>query len=219
MNGESWLRRHWVKLVGLFIGVLVPLWLFGSLAEDVVEREVFFFDRPILLFLHSQASLVLDSVMVFFTKAGSALVLIPFNVIVFIILLRQRNRPAASFWVLAVSGAALLNLLAKHAFARTRPDLWISILPESTFSFPSGHAMQSMAVAAALTLLAWPTHRRWGVVVLATCFVFLVGVSRIYLGVHYPSDILGGWSASLVWVIGLSILFKGRLDRKAPRSG
>jgi membrane-associated phospholipid phosphatase len=219
VNGESWLHLHWVKLVVLFIGVLVPLWLFGSLAEDVVEHEVFFFDRPILLFLHSHASPVLDAVMVFFTKAGSALVLVPFNVMVFIILMRRCNRAAASFWALAVAGAALLNLLAKHAFARTRPDLWISILPETTFSFPSGHAMQSMAVAAALTLLAWPTQGRWGALVLGTCFVFLVGMSRVYLGVHYPSDILGGWAASLSWVIGLSILFKGRLARKAPRNG
>jgi undecaprenyl-diphosphatase len=156
--------------------------------------------------------------MVFFTKAGSALVLVPFNVIVLIILLWRRNRPAATFWALAVSGAALLNLLAKHAFARTRPDLWISILSETSFSFPSGHAMQSMAVAAALTLLAWPTHWRWRTLVLGTCFVFLVGMSRVYLGVHYPSDILGGWSASLGWVVGLSILFKGRFAKKEPRN-
>ena len=218
MNEEFWPHRYYVKLVVLFIGVLMPLWLFGSLAEDVVEHDVFFFDRPILLFLHRNASPLLDSVMVFFSKSGSALVLIPFNVMVFAILMWRCNRAAASFWALAVAGAALLNLLAKHAFARTRPALWISIFPETTFSFPSGHAMQSMAVAAALTLLAWPTHRRWGALLPATCFVFLVGISRVYLGVHYPSDILAGWSASLVWVIGLSILFKERFARKERRN-
>jgi membrane-associated phospholipid phosphatase len=217
VNRESWLHNQCVKLVVLFIGVLVPLWLFGSVAEDVVEHEVFFFDRPILLFLHSHVSALLDSAMVFFSKSGSAVVLVPFNVTVFAILMRRCNHSAASFWALSVSGAALLNLLAKHAFARTRPDLWIAILPETTFSFPSGHAMQSMAVVAALTLLAWPTHWRWAALVLGTCFVFLVALSRVYLGLHYPSDILGGWTASLVWVIGLSIRFKGRLARKGRR--
>jgi membrane-associated phospholipid phosphatase len=217
MTGESWLHRHYVKLMALFIGVLVPLWLFGNVAEDVVEHEIFFFDRPVLLFLHSNVSALLDSTMVFFSKSGSAVVLVPFNVMVFAILMWRCNHAAASFWVLSVSGAALLNLLAKHAFARTRPDLWISILPETTFSFPSGHAMQSMAVVAALTLLAWPTHWRWAALVIGTCFVFLVALSRVYLGLHYPSDILGGWLASLVWVIGLSIRFKGRLARKERR--
>jgi membrane-associated phospholipid phosphatase len=103
----------------------------------------------------------------------------------------------------------LLNLLAKSAFARVRPDFWVSLLPETTFSFPSGHAMQSMAVVAGLVALTWRGRWRWPVALIGLCVVFLVGLSRIYLGVHYPSDILAGWTAALAWVIGLSVLFKG----------
>jgi undecaprenyl-diphosphatase len=114
----------------------------------------------------------------------------------------------AAFWVLAVGGTALLNMLAKHVFARVRPDFWVSLLPETTFSFPSGHAMHSMAVVAALVALTWHSRWRWLVALIGVCFVFLVGLSRIYLGVHFPSDILAGWTASLTWVIGLSFLFR-----------
>ena len=93
----------------------------------------------------------------------------------------------------------MLNIAAKHAFARTRPSLWESISPESTFSFPSGHAMGSMTLAWVCMLLAWRTGWRWPVTIAALAFTLLVGLSRIYLGVHYPSDILAGWTAASVW--------------------
>ena len=205
---KSWLYRHYLKLIILFGGVLVPLYLFGALAEEVVEQEIFSFDKPILLFFHSHANAVLDVTMIFFTRAGSAAALVPLDVLVFLYLLWRRDRMQAVFWPLAVAGAALLNQLAKHVFARIRPDFWISSLPESTFSFPSGHAMQSMAVVAGLVVLTWDGRWRWPVMLIGVCFVLLVGLSRIYLGVHFPSDILAGWTASLAWVIGLSVLFK-----------
>lgn len=213
-HSASWLRRHYIKLLILFGGVLAPLYLFGMLAEDVVEKEIFFFDKPILLLVHSHANPSLDAVMIFFTRAGSAFALVPFNVLVLLYLLRRRDRMQAVFWILAVGGAALLNGFAKHVFARTRPELWVSALPETTFSFPSGHAMQSMAVAAGLVVLAWHSRWRWPVALIGVCFVFLVGLSRVYLGVHFPSDILAGWAASLAWVVGLSVLFKDVLHQR-----
>ncbi|MDB5856250.1 MAG: phosphoesterase PA-phosphatase related protein [Herminiimonas sp.] len=146
--------------------------------------------------------------MLAFSWAGSAYSLVPLNVLIFAFLVLKRRRGAAAFWLLVVAGAALLNLIAKHAFLRTRPTLWSSISPEITYSFPSGHAMNTMAVVVALTVLLWNTS--WRKVTLATgaCFVLLVGLSRMYLGVHYPSDILAGWAASCFWVLGLTIVSK-----------
>ena len=216
-QSESWLRRHYLKLLILFGGVLLPLYLFGTIAEDVIEQEILPFDKPILLFVHSHANAVLDAVMIFVTRAGSAAALLPLDVLIFVCLLRRRERMRAVFWVLAVGGAALLNTLAKHGFARIRPDFWVSVLPETTFSFPSGHAMQSMAVVTALAALTWVRPWRWIVAPVGMCFVFLVGLSRIYLGVHFPSDILAGWAASLAWVIGLTVLLKDVL-RQRPKA-
>jgi membrane-associated phospholipid phosphatase len=213
-----WLRIHWLRLLVLFSGVLIPLYVFGELAEDVAEHESFFFDQPILLFLHSHATLILDQIMLFFSRVGYSFGVIPLDILIPLLLLWRRRWGDALFWILAVGGAAVLNLAAKQLFGRIRPDLWLSLAPETTFSFPSGHAMGSMALVAALIVLVWPTSWRWPAIILGGLFVFLVGLSRIYLGVHYPSDILAGWAASLAWVVGVSFVLYGHFIKPTSRS-
>ena len=214
-HSTTWWARNGVIALALLFGVAIPLYFFGTLAEDVVEHEVFFFDAPVLEFMHAHATPALDAVMVFFAYAGSARVLLPFNLVILGILALRQDRVHQVFWLLATGGAALINLMAKNAFSRVRPSLWMSILPETTFSFPSGHAMQSMAVSLAVVVLLWSTRWRWLAVVLAIVFVGFVGACRVYLGVHYPSDILAGWTASTAWVAGLAALLRLRGRRRA----
>ena len=116
-------------------------------------------------------------------------------------MLALRRWREATFAAVAFAGSALLNLGTKQFFQRDRPTLWESIAPEDTFSFPSGHAMGSMTLAVTVVLLAWPTRWRWPVALMAV-FTLLVGYSRVYLGVHFPSDILAGWMAGAAWVVG-----------------
>jgi membrane-associated phospholipid phosphatase len=203
----AWLRANRMRLLALFACVLVPLLLFGELAEEIREREPLAFDDAILRFMQRHANAPLDRLMLFASFIGSGVWIAPFDVIVCAILLGRRRWVDALFWSLATGGAALLNLLAKQSFARIRPDLWPSLAPETSFSFPSGHAMQTMALAAALVVLLWPGAARWPAVVLGGAFTLLVGISRVYLGVHFPSDVLAGWCAALAWVAGLSFLF------------
>jgi membrane-associated phospholipid phosphatase len=199
------------RVLVLFVCVLGPLFGFGVLAEDVMEKKLFFFDGPILQLMHQHASAMLDSIMIFSSRAGSALVLVPLIVLIAAWLYRRGDRARIWFWLLSTAGAGLLNLLAKYSFARARPTLWKSILPETTYSFPSGHAMASMAVSAALICLIWhQTRWRWFALACAALFVLMVGSSRIYLGVHYPSDVMAGWLASLAWVTGLALLLRLR---------
>lgn len=91
--------------------------------------------------------------------------------------------------VLAFAGVALpLAIFAELAEEVREAD-----------SFPSGHAMGSATLAAAVVMLLWRTRWRWPALVLGVCFAVWVGASRVYLGVHYPSDILAGWTAALTW--------------------
>lgn len=203
----AWFKAHQGRLLALFACVLGPLFLFGELAEKIRDGEPFVFDEAILRLMHRSASGPLDQLMLLASLVGSGPVVGTVDVLVCLLLLLRRRGFDALFWALATGGAALLNMLAKHSYARIRPDLWVSIAPETSFSFPSGHAMQSTALVAGLVVLLWPTAARLPILLVGVPFAALVGVSRIYLGVHYPSDILAGWAASTAWVIGLSFLF------------
>ena len=214
-----WLNARRPQLLLLFFGVLIPLLMFGLVAEDVIERQSFAIDHWLPLLLHSHAGVGLDRLMLFLSFIGSAALMAPFDLLVALILAQRRRRRDAVFWVLAVGGAALLNTIVKHAVGRIRPDLWVSIAPETTFSFPSGHAMQSMSVAVALILLAWPTRARAAALLGGALFVLLVGTSRVYLGVHFPTDILAGWAASAAWVIGLQLVLRSGREAEPAVGG
>lgn len=214
----QWVRTHRWRVLLLFLGVLIPLAAFGALAEDVWRQERLAWDVPILLFAHGYASPMLDRVMLFFTRIGYIYGVVPVDIALLLFLMLRRRWGDSLFFGTAVGGAAALNLAVKHLFGRVRPALWPSPAPEKTFSFPSGHAMGSTALVAALVVLCWPTRWRWPVLILGSLFVLLVSLSRIYLGVHYPSDILAGWAASLAWVVGLSTVLYGRAAKPTAQA-
>lgn len=197
--GFDFLRRRWRRLLLAFIGVLLPLWAFGELAEDLRAGEVFFFDAPLLQFAHSLAADGWNTFFVRVSALGYLQGVAPADAVLVLALAFLRRLREGLFAGIAIAGSALLNLGVKQLFARERPSLWESIAPESSFSFPSGHAMGSMTLACVLVLLAWHTRWRWPVLAAATLFVALVGLSRVYLGVHFPSDILAGWAAAITW--------------------
>lgn len=209
----------WKRLAAPFGGVLLPLLVFGWLSEDVLEGEPFPFDLPIMFAFHRHASHALDTLALTASFLGGVKGLPLLGVLVMVLLWRAKHQRAAMYWVVATLGAALLNLLEKAFFGRDRPALWPSLAPEHTFSFPSGHATASMGFCAALCVLAWNTKWRWPSLVFTLLFVPLVGWSRAYLGVHYPSDILAGWVAALSWVLGARWALRGVWQQKpAPSS-
>jgi membrane-associated phospholipid phosphatase len=172
----------------------------------VREHEPFPFDEPILLFAHALAGESLDRVAVFFSAVGYQWGVVPFDIALIAFLAWRRRMREGLFAGIAIIGSAALNLSTKAFFARDRPSLWESIAPETTFSFPSGHAMGSATVAWVLLLLAWRTPWRWPVGLAAVSFATVVGFSRVYLGVHYPSDILAGWAAASIWTVSVYML-------------
>jgi undecaprenyl-diphosphatase len=208
--GLRFLSRESLRILLAFLAILVPLSGFASLAEELREGEGFFFDQPILLALHRLATPGVDFFFVWMSKLGYQYGVIPIDVGVAAWLVWKRRYRDALFFLLAVVGSLVVNIGAKNHFTRLRPELWTPIAPEMSFSFPSGHAMGSMTLGTAVALLAWPTRGRWWVLGLSSAFVLLVGMSRVYLGVHFPSDILAGWTAAMAWVLAMHWLVAAR---------
>src|SRR4029453_7525146 len=124
----------------------------------------------------------------------------------------RRGRQGSACFAALVLGASL-NELLEAVFDRPRPDLWRSPDPSAGLSFPSGHAMSSATLAAALAVLAWPTRWRVPVAIAGAIAVIVIGLSRLVLGVHYPSDVLGGWAFAFAWVSGVRLVL---MEKESP---
>ncbi|MGB3208650.1 MAG: phosphatase PAP2 family protein [Crinalium sp.] len=200
-------RRN--SLLVLLIGVFFPLQIFGELAEEVWENEGGFpWDVPILLAIHSTARPQLDAFASVLTKLGVFWGVFPVAVITAFILLVQRRKLSLAYLVTTLLGSIIINRTVKVLLHRVRPNLWESPAPEFDYGFPSGHAMSSMTLVATLVVLSWNTKWRWVVLIFGGLFVLAIGWTRLYLGVHYPSDVLAGWMVSIAWVIGVSLVIK-----------
>lgn len=204
------LKRHAPILLALFMGLLLPLVIFGQIADEVRDRDPMWFDDAILTQLHLHATPPRDAGIIFLTRLGAARVIVPFSLLVLAAFWFRKQKAEALFFLLAAGGAMLLSPLAKAIFQRERPALWPSPAPEFDFGFPSGHSMATMGVVAALVVICWPTRWRYLALVLGAFFVVIIGFTRLYLGVHYPTDVLGGWCAALIWVSGVKAATWGR---------
>jgi membrane-associated phospholipid phosphatase len=132
---------------------------------------------------------------------------LPCGVALFGWLLVSRRHADAAVAAVAQGGSLLANHVIKQAIARPRPELLDPLYHEVSYSFPSGHAMAA-ATLATLLLLLFPRLRRPAPVSLAGLAVVAIGVSRVALQVHFPSDVIGGWAAGVAWVTGIALIAK-----------
>ncbi len=128
-----------------------------------------------------------------------------------IVLLYLRKWRSLTFLLVATLGSGFISRAAKELLHRVRPHLWESIAPELSYGFPSGHAMASISFVAAMVILTWGTCWSWFVLLAGSCFVGTTGWTRLYLGVHFPSDVLAGWMVALAWTIGVSFVIRPHL--------
>jgi len=186
-----------------------------KLARDVQEKETLGFDKNILLAIHSHATPFLNSFVMHTTDIGSPLYSALAAFVIGLVLAYRKQ--LYRFLVLGGSmvGAAGLAFIIKSVIERPRPDLWHHrLIHETGFSFISGHATMSMALAAALVALLWRTKWRWWSIGLGIIYVVYVGFSRLYLGAHYPTDVLGGWIVAFAWVLIVVLTFHLLLTEK-----
>jgi undecaprenyl-diphosphatase len=196
----------------LTVGLLAAaggLWLFGGVVEDLLTGDpLVHFDRALDDYLHSHATPPLTAFFLVVTAFGSLEVVALLGAAVAAFLARGRRWTLLWSWLVAVAGGALLNWLLKGLFQRPRPHFAHPLLVETSYSFPSGHAMVSFVaygMLAYLAVLLW--LRSWEARVAAVCgaalVVVLIGFSRMYLGVHYFSDVVAGYAAGGVWLSAL----------------
>ena len=197
--------------LALYWGALaLLLWGLAQLTDEVYEGEGFFFDAPVLGWFYARVSSPATEVMRALSVVGDVPAMSVLAVVTALVLWRVSRREAR-FFALAVGGAALFMALAKLVLNRPRPELFdVGLWETASASFPSGHATGSMAYALSLYLVVSRLAPRWrGVVGLVGVLgVGLISASRLYLQVHYPSDILAGLALAALWVSGVDALFR-----------
>lgn len=174
-------------------------------------------DALILRGVHQFSSPWLDSAMLALTNLGDAIFVVAATFFIAGVLLYTKQHKAVAILLCTVGGAAFLNVLLKFLVQRVRPDIWAPLVVEHSYSFPSGHAMASSALAFAVVLVTWHTKWRWYAVVFGGLYMLLIGFSRLYLGVHYPTDVLAGWIVSLIWVLAVKLIVDMVRLRYAPK--
>jgi undecaprenyl-diphosphatase len=225
-----WMQKGHPRLMS-FIATAGAVWLgvcllllygLANLAEEVLEQETFAFDETILLWVNQLSSPVLDQIMLAVTRLGDPDIVVPLTGIGFVWLWwRWRWRIAAIFALTCIGGAVLSTGL-KLFFGKPRPQLWPQLITEISYSFPSGHALGSMVLygfSAYLLAQRFQPQKRliYGI---AGVLIGSIGFSRLYLGVHWPTDVLAGYSIGFLWIslcIGLYKLEARRWQRRDNR--
>ncbi len=206
--------------LGLSLGAL---WLFGGVAEDVIHHDPLTqFDLALAQVLHAHAGAIGVRAATAVSLLGSPSVITIWSLALGILLLMDGRRLLLGGWIAALAGGGLLDAVLKRVFHRPRPTWNAPFVTAHGWSFPSGHAMGSLIaygmLAYLLVLVLERRGSRIAVLVSAALLVLLIGCSRLYLGVHYFSDVVGGYAAGAVWLAAcISGLEVAR--RKPPASG
>ncbi len=217
LNRLEFIRHASVYLLfGLTLSVL-SLWLFWSVAEDVWERDaIVIADIAFANELHAEAtslSTTFYRIISWFGAQGIVIV----GVVVGAFYMLRRHWLNLIFWIIALGGGGLLNALIKQAIARPRPYFADPIATEQSYSFPSAHAMTSLITYGILAYFLWLAipnrYARIGLIFAATLLIVLIGISRLALGVHYFSDVLGGFAAGGIW-LGMCIVAMNIMKRR-----
>jgi undecaprenyl-diphosphatase len=200
------------RMLVRFLIACAALFLLAKLGSEVIEGETLAFDRAIMTALRQPHDLSmpigprwLTLVIRDFTALGGVAVLTLLTVVTAGYLVVARKAHSAVFLIAATVSGSLLSTLLKGLFQRPRPDIVAHLVDVSTTSFPSGHAMNSAIVYLTLGGLLARTHHdrriRIYILTVAILLTLIIGCSRVFLGVHWPTDVLAGWTIGAIWAL------------------
>ena len=209
-------RLETVTLV-FFCLIGAAAWAFVGLASEMAEGDLHAFDETVLLALRQPGDLAnpiggraLETAMRDLTALGGVTVLTLITVLILVYLFLRGQRATALLLSIAILGGQALSHMMKSVFSRPRPDLVPHGVEVATASFPSGHSMMAAVTYLTLAVILARTQPQLRIrvflIAAASFLAILVGVSRVFLGVHWPSDVLAGWSLGAAWALGVSLV-------------
>ncbi|HEY6711552.1 MAG TPA: phosphatase PAP2 family protein [Rubrobacter sp.] len=206
---------------GLALSAFV-IWAFTELADVVIEGERRRVDRAVLLWIHTTFPSWLDGPMRIVTALGYYWFVLLLLVVTVAFFYQRGWRLSAILLLVSTAGSAVLTTVLKSVFQRARPELFDSGYQASFYSFPSGHATVAVGLYGMLTVVLAYRLRgtaRWAVAVSGILVVLLIGFSRLYLGVHYPTDVVAGYLAALLWLVCVGAVYALWLSVRRLRAG
>ena len=215
--------------LGIFLvaGVIVAAfctWVFSEIAETVAAGGTQAFDEKVLRWIYAQHTHSLDATMIEITALGTGTVVLMIVCVAALFLTLTKHKYSAMLLLVATAGGLLLDLVLKLRFDRPRPHVFQWGTNAVSSSFPSGHAMSATIVYSTVAYLAARLQKRqwarWLTMIIAAILIVLICFSRLYLGVHYPSDVLAGVVVGLAWAgfcMALLEAIQKLAQRRAPR--
>jgi len=181
----------------LTIGASLVYW---GLGFGLYEDGGLGWDEPLMLAVHSLSQPWLDRLFLMITQTGGS-ILIVFPVLAMLIYLwRRSEKITAILYLVSVITFPLVSVVVKNEFARPRQAIFPPLVVEHTYSFPSGHSLTAVAVYGLAAVLLWQRGHRM-LAIISGIWVFLIGLSRVYLGAHYPSDVLSSFAVGTIMLI------------------
>jgi membrane-associated phospholipid phosphatase len=203
LEPKAYLGLH--LTVGLVVAT-AGIWIFSELLDAVLDNAMMVkVDITTDAFIHAHMTPGLLRIVSVTTEFGGPIAMTSLAIVGTIVLWRTQRRVILLGWIAAFAGGAIIGEVLKRAVHRARPTYGVGFVHTDPFSFPSGHAMGSMigyGMLVSVLFFFWHPKRVWKILVylLASLLVLAIGLSRLFLGVHYPSDVAGGWAAALAWL-------------------
>jgi undecaprenyl-diphosphatase len=196
--------KYFGKYKKMIFTVTFPVLLFIKLSEDLIRNELVIFDKTIYDYISTFISKSTTTIMVVITYMGSASILVLIALLTYVILRRNKNCTLYGKVIAVNLGATwILNEVFKVIFHRQRPDI-LRLVEVGGFSFPSGHSMVSLSFYGLILYFIYKNTKnsfiKYLLVIFFSLLILFIGISRIYLGVHYASDVLAGFSAGFAWL-------------------